>query len=236
MFQFGRFPPYTYVFSIRLRGLTRAGFPHSEICGSMAICASPQLIAACRVLLRLPVPRHSPCALISLDFFRSISGSLALLHANRKSFEVFPLRLNCNMPFALASGLPLPRKDLQYFLSKIFLLLSYTLPVYVSICFLLFIFQCTLFRSPSGDPMTALQLSHSALRSSFLRTSPLRFPRVLVGSSGFEPPTLRLSGARSNHLSYEPISLWLGGDEGIRTLDPLLAGQVLSQLSYTPVP
>ena len=26
-----------------------------------------------------------------------------------------------------------------------------------------------------------------------------------------------------------------GGDEGIRTLDPLLAGQVLSQLSYTPV-
>ena len=26
-----------------------------------------------------------------------------------------------------------------------------------------------------------------------------------------------------------------GGDEGVRTLDPLLAGQVLSQLSYTPV-
>ena len=28
--------------------------------------------------------------------------------------------------------------------------------------------------------------------------------------------------------------LALGGDEEIRTLDPLLAGQVLSQLSYTP--
>ena len=27
----------------------------------------------------------------------------------------------------------------------------------------------------------------------------------------------------------------LGGDDGIRTHDPLLAGQVLSQLSYTPV-
>ena len=26
-----------------------------------------------------------------------------------------------------------------------------------------------------------------------------------------------------------------GGDEEIRTLDPLLAGQVLSQLSYTPI-
>ena len=29
--------------------------------------------------------------------------------------------------------------------------------------------------------------------------------------------------------------LALGGDEEIRTLDPLLAGQVLSQLSYTPM-
>ena len=27
-----------------------------------------------------------------------------------------------------------------------------------------------------------------------------------------------------------------GGDDGIRTHDPLLAGQVLSQLSYTPIP
>ena len=28
---------------------------------------------------------------------------------------------------------------------------------------------------------------------------------------------------------------FLGGDDGIRTHDPLLAGQVLSQLSYTPI-
>ena len=26
-----------------------------------------------------------------------------------------------------------------------------------------------------------------------------------------------------------------GGDDGVRTHDPLLAGQVLSQLSYTPI-
>ena len=31
------------------------------------------------------------------------------------------------------------------------------------------------------------------------------------------------------------VTLWVtGGDDGIRTHDPLLAGQVLSQLSYTP--
>ena len=31
----------------------------------------------------------------------------------------------------------------------------------------------------------------------------------LVGTSGLEPPTSRLSGVRSNHLSYAPISLEL---------------------------
>ena len=41
-------------------------FPHSEICGSMCICHSPQLIAACHVFHRLLVPRHPPCALYSL--------------------------------------------------------------------------------------------------------------------------------------------------------------------------
>ena len=44
-------------------------FPHSEICGSKLICSSPQLIAACHVFLRLLMPRHSPCALLCLNFF-----------------------------------------------------------------------------------------------------------------------------------------------------------------------
>ena len=42
------------------------GFPHSDICGSMCICHSPQLFAAYHVFLRLSVPRHPPCALSSL--------------------------------------------------------------------------------------------------------------------------------------------------------------------------
>ena len=46
-----------------------AGFPHSEIRGSKDICSSPQLIAAYHVFLRLLVPRHPPCALISLTIF-----------------------------------------------------------------------------------------------------------------------------------------------------------------------
>ena len=49
-------------------GVFPAGFPHSDICGSMDICSSPQLIAAYHVLHRHLMPRHSPCALISLTF------------------------------------------------------------------------------------------------------------------------------------------------------------------------
>ena len=70
---------------------------------------------------------------------------------------------------------------------------------------------------------------------------------ILVGTSGLEPPTSRLSAECSSQLSYVPIGLCIsfsravceavasGGDDGNRTHDPLLAGQVLSQLSYTPI-
>ena len=39
----------------------------------------------------------------------------------------------------------------------------------------------------------------------------------------------------ANPLTPEAELSFLGGDDGIRTHDPLLAGQVLSQLSYTPI-
>lgn len=37
--------------------------PHSDIPGSSLACSFPRLFAACRVLLRLLAPRHSPYAL-----------------------------------------------------------------------------------------------------------------------------------------------------------------------------
>ena len=45
------------------------GLLHSEICGSIHTCWSPQLIAAYHVLHRLLMPRHSPYALLSLTIF-----------------------------------------------------------------------------------------------------------------------------------------------------------------------
>ena len=49
-----------------------AGFPHSEISGSMDMCSSPKLFAAYHVFHRLPVPRHPPCALLRLTFPRTM--------------------------------------------------------------------------------------------------------------------------------------------------------------------
>ena len=62
MFQFPAFAP-------QFCGGTPAGagFPHSDIAGSMRICRSPTLFAACRVLLRYREPRHPSCALLSFS-------------------------------------------------------------------------------------------------------------------------------------------------------------------------
>ena len=63
MFQFPRLASGM----LRIGGLQPPGLSHSEIRGSMAICAYPRLIAAYHVLLRLNEPRHPPCA---LSYFR----------------------------------------------------------------------------------------------------------------------------------------------------------------------
>ena len=72
-----RVPLRTLWIGVRIREVSSRGFPHSEISGSMAVCASPELFAAYRVFLRLPVPRHPPCALsclTSLPTLRIPSG------------------------------------------------------------------------------------------------------------------------------------------------------------------
>ena len=90
----------------------------------------------------------------------------------------------------------------------------------ISVCFALFSFQGT----PEFAKGKLGEIFLDSLRSSFRfakpensRPAPLNFPlccqspsllhlSVLVGLSGLEPPTSRLSGVRSNRLSYKPIS------------------------------
>ena len=113
MFQFRRFPSYAYFVQRRMTGYCPAGLPHSDIPGSMDICSSPRLFAACHVLLRLLMPRHSPCALFSLTYFLANKKGLALvliefelcrLQSSLKLF-VLPLKSStkiCCFPLLLA--------------------------------------------------------------------------------------------------------------------------------------
>ena len=78
------------------------------------------------------------------------------------------------------------------------------------------------------DPLLARQvlsqLSYTPRYSprSASHPRPFLFSEELVGSSGLEPPTSRLSGARSNRLSYEPLMVEMSG---IEPLTPCLQGR-----------
>ena len=64
----------------------------------------------------------------------------------------------------------------------------------------------------------------------------------MVGLGGFEPPTSRLSGVRSNQTELQALMVFhtpgyqlYGGPDRVRTDDLLDANQALSQLSYSPL-
>ena len=89
-------PRHTLWIGVWLLRYCRRGFPHSEISGSKLICSSPKLIAAYHVLLRLLMPRHSPCALLSLTSSKFQAfvwfSELCKLHSE------FLFWLNCILP------------------------------------------------------------------------------------------------------------------------------------------
>ena len=79
MFQFRRFPSHTYAFSMGYHDMTHGGLLHSVTPGSLPAYGSPRHFAVCRDLLRLPMPRHSLCALCSLTLHYACFSNFELL-------------------------------------------------------------------------------------------------------------------------------------------------------------
>ena len=83
-----RVPLHTLWIGVWMTEGSSAGFPHSDISGSMDICSSPKLFAAYHVFHRLSVPRHPPCALSCLTFywiciqFRNPRSGFEIVHAS----------------------------------------------------------------------------------------------------------------------------------------------------------
>ena len=136
MFQFPGFPTITYGFSHGSMSLRHRGFPIRKSADIMLICSSPRLIAACHVLLRLLMPRHSPCALCAFvpgKFLCSVLAlCLELLEFHNKFFlgchstreKVFPFLLyvlfsppwrNCSCAISRALPKFLERLIISYF-------------------------------------------------------------------------------------------------------------------------
>ena len=183
MFQFRAFPSYAYLIQRTIRRYCLRGFPHSEISGSTDICSSPKLIAACHVLRRLLMPRHSPCALYSLTL-RDIL--VLLLELCRQSTGYFRKIVIVTHIFS-----DVPQLKFTTFLQ---LSLKPSVALLSSHFNTLFSFQGAI--TPALKPDLKIQSL-----GSWDPTAKLE----LVGPSGLEPPTLRLSVVRSSQLSYGPI-------------------------------
>ena len=84
-------------FSVTYLSMNPGEFPHSEISGSMLICSSPKLIAAYHVFHRLPVPRHSPCALVRLTIQTILSREWLVFPLD----SFLPTKIIVTLPFEI---------------------------------------------------------------------------------------------------------------------------------------
>src|SRR6478672_625672 len=113
MVHFPPLPSPAYVFSGRYSGMSQSGFPHSEIPGSKPACGSPGLIAACHVLHRLLVPRHSPYALSSLTYVTLNHFHLHTACVWSKNYRLQGIQLSKNCTRILRSrDLPILRCEI----------------------------------------------------------------------------------------------------------------------------
>ena len=196
--------------------IAQAGSPIRKSTDITDICSSPWLIAACHVLRRLLMPRHSPCARSSLTLrIISLILKVEVCRQFNRIFEIVIVTHLYDVP-----QLKLKIRSFKLYVQKTSLLPCLSL--------LHYIVQFSRFDLPTAFAARFEDLSYA--RSS----NPTTNVTGMVGPSGLEPPTLRLSVVRSSQLSYGPVQYGLysvGGDSRDRTGDLLLARQALSQLS-----
>ena len=170
------------------------------------------------------MPRHSPYALYSLNFqlvlykllcyllleFRSIIFFFGLLLLSIREkvlsfllfFELLPPWLDFRLVLANCSYPRFFRKTILYWINLNLLktvFLNYLFVITLS-CFIRFSMNICFDLHPYKQCVsqtTILSLTSARFYGPALA--------LVVGSNGLEPSTSRLSGARSNHLSYEPI-------------------------------
>ena len=135
-------PFHTLWIGVWILEVCSSGFPHSEISGSKDICSSPKLIAAYHVFHRLPVPRHSPCALVRLTF-QTFSWNIWY-----PLDSLLPTKIIVTLPFEIA-----------IFLKRTY----YNLCFAVIIQFSRYVFECP-FQGPQNRTISTLLVSVTCSR------------------------------------------------------------------------
>ncbi len=158
-----------------------AGFPISEIPGSKPAHGSPGLIAACHVLHLLLAPRHPPNALFTLEFHPCAEATPHTWTCPRRDTTKLSQRSDPRPHLADRNWIIHIVKQRPRMLAR-----RSMYPGYRG-------------GGAGRDRTDDLLLAKQAL--SHLSYGPVR----VVGLGRLELPTSRLSGVRSNRLSYRPI-------------------------------
>ena len=195
----------------------------------MLICSSPRLIAACHVLHRLLMPRHSPYALVRLNFL--LYDSMIILGSRSLNCLSFSLSSrSAELSFRIILTLLRCEKAIRllHFVFEFHLSVKlFSLTIWKDSIISYFVLFCSFSYSNLSSirlSKISAQLFSESDRFAFSVRSPSThfpscdvrgplacFPDVgrshcdLVGLDGLEPSTSRLSGARSSHLSYRPL-------------------------------
>ena len=180
MFQFPSLASGTYVFSDGSRGFAAGGCPIRKSPGQSLLGGSPELIAACHVLHRLLTPGHPPCALVRLTTTQRMK-EFRTAHSEsvvkeRERDASRPIQ-KLHPSFALRGKDGGGERDRTDGLLVANQALS------------------QLSYTPARQPTSPAPRC---------RSTPAR-PKCVVGLGRLELPTSRLSGVRSNHLSYRPM-------------------------------
>ncbi len=176
------------------------GFPHSDISGSKLVSSSPKRFVGNHVLHRLLMPRHPPCALISLTYLSPLHSGLTHF-ANRLASPGSGAEQASTLRSSLGtrheSRMTSPRHRMSNGDRDVSALLKF---LRYSIFKVRWVSSALIAGRACGDE--GARTPDPRLAKAVL--SQLSYiPRVggLVGLCGLEPQTSRLSAVRSNHLS-----------------------------------
>ena len=189
MFQFRPFPSYAYLIQRTMLEYCSSGFPHSEIHGYSGYLLLPVAYRSLSRPSSAPDAKAFPLRSFQLD----LSNLLLILKVElcrqfNRIFEIVIVTHLYDVP-----QLKLKIRSFKLLLKRPLCCLAYH--------FIHYIVQFSRFDLPTA--FAARSEDPSYVRSS----DPTTNVTGLVGPSGLEPPTLRLSVVRSSQLSYGPMPL-----------------------------